>query len=291
MLIDGVRRFNRTVTQRIGALDDAYLSRGRPLGQARLLWEIGTDGCEVRTLRTRLELDSGYLSRLLRALETDGLIEVETGGGDGRVRTARLTAAGRAERSVLDQGSDELARSLLAPLTDRQRERLVTAMAQVERLLTAAQIEIGAADPRTPEARHCLGAYFAELAERFDAGFDPKVSISAHDAELTPPAGVLLVATLHGEPIGCGALKFHGGDGIVEVKRMWVSRDVRCLGVGRRLLTELETHAVRHGARTLRLETNRNLGEAIALYRSCGYHEVDAFNDEPYAHHWFEKTP
>src|SRR5262245_25400966 len=128
MLIDGVRRFNRTVTQRIGALDDAYLSRGRPLGQARLLWEIGPDGCEVRTLRTRLGLDSGYLSRLLRSLETEGLIEVDTDGGDGRVRTARLTTAGRAERKVLDQGSDELARSLLAPLTERQRERLVTAM-------------------------------------------------------------------------------------------------------------------------------------------------------------------
>lgn len=290
MLIDGVRRFNRTVTQRIGALDDAYLSRGRPLGQARLLWEIGPDGCKVRALRTRLELDSGYLSRLLRSLETDGLIEVEADGGDGRVRTARLTAAGRAERSVLDQRSDELASSLLAPLTDRQRERLVTAMAQVERLLASSQVEIGAADPGTPEARHCLGAYFAELAERLDAGFDPTVSISAHDAELTPPAGVLLVATLHGEPIGCGALKLHPDDGIAEVKRMWVSPDARGLGLGRRLLTELETRAVHHGAHTLRLETNRNLGEAIALYRSCDYREVDPFNDEPYAHHWFEKT-
>jgi DNA-binding MarR family transcriptional regulator/GNAT superfamily N-acetyltransferase len=291
MLIDGVRRFNRTVTQRIGALDDAYLSRGRPLGQARLLWEIGPDGCEVRVLRTRLGLDSGYLSRLLRSLETDGLIKVETDSGDGRVRTARLTAAGRAERSVLDQGSDELACSLLAPLSERQRERLVTAMAQVERLLTSSQVEIGAADPRTPEARHCLGAYFAELAERFDAGFDPTASISAYDAELTPPAGVVLVATLRGEPIGCGALKLHADDRIAEIKRMWVSRDVRGLGLGRRLLTELETHAAHHGARIFRLETNQNLGEAIALYRSCGYREVEPFNDEPYAHHWFEKRP
>jgi GNAT superfamily N-acetyltransferase len=245
----------------------------------------------MRALRARLALDSGYLSRLLRSLETDGLIEVETDEDDARVRTARLTPAGRAERSVLDEGSDELACSLLAPLTDRQRERLVTAMAQVERLLTSSQVEIGAAGPRTPVARHCLGAYFAELAERFEAGFDPAASISADDDELTPPAGVLLVATLRGEPVGCGALKLHAGDGIAEVKRMWVSRDVRGLGLGRRLLTELETHAVRHGARTLRLETNGSLGEAIALYRSCGYREVDPFNDEPYAHHWFEKTP
>src|SRR5947209_15417770 len=93
-LVGRVRQFNRTVTQRVGALDDAYLSRGRPLGQARLLWEIGPHGCEVRSLRARLELDSGYLSRLLRALQADGLVAVDPDGADARVRTARLTPAG-----------------------------------------------------------------------------------------------------------------------------------------------------------------------------------------------------
>jgi ribosomal protein S18 acetylase RimI-like enzyme len=72
---------------------------------------------------------------------------------------------------------------------------------------------------------------------------------------------------------------------------MWVAPSVRGLGRGRRLLTELETHAAAHGARTLRLETNRTLDEAIALYRSAGYREVAPFNAEPYAHHWFEKAP
>src|SRR4051794_17214475 len=108
-LIDRVRRFNRAVTSRVGALDDAYLSRGRPLGQARLLWEIGTGRSEVRALRARLDLDSGYLSRLLRALEADGLAVVGAADADGRVRTVRLTAAGLAERAVLDARSDELA--------------------------------------------------------------------------------------------------------------------------------------------------------------------------------------
>src|ERR1700761_6478039 len=100
-----LRGFNRAVPQRVGALNDAFLSRDRPLGQARLLWEIGPDGDDVRALRSRLDLDSGYLSRLLRALETDGLITVEPGGTDARVRTARLTPAGQAERAVLDQRS------------------------------------------------------------------------------------------------------------------------------------------------------------------------------------------
>src|SRR6516162_9710849 len=146
-LISQVRRFNRTVTQRVGALDDAFLARGRPLGQARVLWEIGPDGCDVRRLRARLDLDSGYLSRLLRALEDDGLITVEPSDADRRVRTARLTGRGLAERAVLDQLSDDAARSILRPLSARQRDRLVTAMAEVERLLAASAIQIAECDP------------------------------------------------------------------------------------------------------------------------------------------------
>ena len=287
--INQVRRFNRTVTQRVGALDDAFLARGRPLGQARLLWEIGPDGRDVRDLRARLELDSGYLSRLLRALEHDGLVTVEVNGADGRLRTVRLTVAGGAERAELDRRSDETAASLLRPLSEGQRGRLVIAMAEVERLLTASAIVTGVRDPRDPDARYCLRAYVDELAGRFDDGFDPARSISAADHEMTPPAGLFLVATLHGEPAGCGALKFHPG-APAEIKRMWVAPSVRGLGLGRRLLAELEACAAAHDVRVLRLETNRALAEAIGLYQAAGYHEVPAFNDEPYAHHWFEKT-
>ena len=287
-MIETVRRFNRTVTQRIGALSDVFLTRGRPLGQARLLWEIGPGGGDVRDLRARLDLDSGYLSRLLRSLERDRLITVRAGEADGRRRTARLTTAGEAERAELDRLSDQAAASLLGPLSAGQRERLVTAMAEVERLMTASAIEISVRDPRDPDARHCLRAYVEELAGRFDGGFDPGRSISAADHEMTPPAGLFLVATLHGEPVGCGALKFHPGEP-AGVKRMWVAGSVRGLGLGRRLLAELEARAAAHGVRALRLETNRTLTEAISLYRAAGYREVPAFNDEPYAHHWFEK--
>jgi ribosomal protein S18 acetylase RimI-like enzyme len=288
-LVGQVRRFNRTVTQRIGALNDAFLSRGRPLGQARVLWEIGPAGRDVRALRSRLDLDSGYLSRLLRTLEQDGLVAVERSGTDGRVRTARLTSRGLAERTVLDRRSDDAAVAILEPLSAGQRTRLVTAMAEVERLLVASAVHVARCDPRHPDARFCLRAYFTELGERFDGGFDPGRSISADDTELTPPAGLLLVATLQGEPVGCGALKFHDG-APAELKRMWVAPAARGLGLGRRLLACLEAEAAAAGARTARLETNRTLTEAISLYRASGYREVAAFNDEPYAHHWFEKT-
>jgi len=288
-LIESVRRFNRTVTQRIGALDDSFLSRGRPLGQARLLWEIGSAGARIRALRSRLGLDSGYLSRMLRALEAEGLITVSAADDDKRVRAVRLTQAGLAERAELDRRSDEMAAAVLRPLTSRQRDRLTAAMDEAELLLTASMIEIAATDPRHPHARFCLQAYFTELASRFDSGFDPARSIPAAEEDLIPPAGVLLVATLHDEPVGCGALKYHGA-GPAEVKRMWVSPAVRGLGLGRRLLGELEVSAAAHRIRVLRLETNRALTEAIELYRSAGYREVGAFNTEPYAHHWFEKT-
>lgn len=283
-----MRSFNRTVTERVGALNDAFLARDRPLGQARLLWEIGPHGVDVRLLRSRLDLDSGYLSRLLRALENDGLVVVAQSESDGRVRTARLTESGLAERAELDRRADDLADSILRPLSGRQRDRLVSAMAEVERLLVASMVEIAVRDPRLPDARACLRAYFDELARRFEAGYDPSKGVSASDEEMTPPAGLFLVARLHDEPVGCGALKFRQGEP-AEIKRMWVAPSARGLGLGRRLLAELEARAAADQVTRVRLETNRNLTEAIGMYRSAGYHEVDPFNDEPYAHHWFEK--
>jgi ribosomal protein S18 acetylase RimI-like enzyme len=106
---------------------------------------------------------------------------------------------------------------------------------------------------------------------------------------MTLPAGLFLLATLYGESVGCGALKFHR-DAPAEIKRMWVSPAVRGLGLGRRMLAELEARAKNHGAAVVRLETNRTLAEAISLYRSSGYREVRPFNAERYAHHWFEKA-
>jgi len=290
-MVAQVRKFNRTVTQRVGALNDRYLARDRSLGESRLLWEIGAggaDGRDVRYLRTQLELDSGYASRLLRSLEAVGLITVRTNDSDKRVRIARLTARGVRERTVLEQLSDDLAVSMLAPLTGQQRSRLVAAMAEVERLLALATVKITPTDPADPLAQHCLREYFAELDRRFEGGFDPALGLPVDNQDMRPPAGVFLLALAGAEPIGCGALKFEGGE-LAYLKRMWIADSARGLGIGRRLLSELETHAARRGARAVRLETNRALTEAIALYRSAGYVEVPAFNDEAYAHHWFVK--
>ncbi|MFJ6200093.1 GNAT family N-acetyltransferase [Micromonospora sp. NPDC092111] len=287
-LTEIVRRFNRTVTQRVGALDDRYLTRDRPLAQARLLWEIGPAGTEVVALRTRLDLDAGYLSRLLRALEREGLVSVAAADGDARVRTARLTDAGRAEWDALDRMSDERAWSVLAPLSESQRRRLTDAMAEVERLLVASLVTIRPCHPGDPRARACLRAYGRELAGRFDGGFDPGRS-GVDDEEMTPPNGLFLLATLSTEAVGCGALRLRP-DEPAEIKRVWVSESVRGLGVGRRLMGELERRTAAAGADSVRLDTNRGLTEAIRLYRALGYREIPAYNSNPYAHHWFGKT-
>ncbi|MDW6061683.1 helix-turn-helix domain-containing GNAT family N-acetyltransferase [Streptomyces sp. FXJ1.4098] len=286
--IDQVRRFNRTVTERVGVLHDHYLGRDRPIGEARLLWEIGEQGQDVRRLRERLGLDSGYVSRLLRSLERDGLVTLEPHPEDRRVRTVRLTDAGRAERATLDRRSDELAGSLLQPLNAAQRTRLVAAMAEVDRLLTAATVTVDAVDPDHPDAQHCLRSYFTELQERFETGFDPARSLLPDAGELRPPRGLFLVARLHGEPVGCAGLKLPP-TAPAEIKRMWVAPHTRGLGLARRFLAELETRAAEHGRDVLRLDTNKALDAAIGLYHSFGFQEVAAFNDEPYAHHWFEK--
>ncbi len=287
-LVQAVRCFNRLVTQRIGALENSYLHRGRPLGEARMLYEIGLDGGEVRALREKLGLDSGYVSRLLRSLEEQDLVQVRSDDADGRVRRASLTRKGRAELKAYDRGSDALAASILAPLSVTQRHRLVAAMSELELLIRAAAVDIRIEDPGSHDARWCLEAYFNELAVRFETGFDVAKSNSARAEELTPPAGYFVVARLDGRPAGCGALKVKDAN-IGEIKRMWTAPFARGLGVARRVLDALEVKAREVGITTLRLETNAALHEAQALYRGSGYREVEPFNDEPYAHHWFEK--
>jgi DNA-binding MarR family transcriptional regulator len=283
-----IRSFNRAVTQRVGALEVDYLRRGRPLAEARLLFEIGDDGVDVRRLRSKLKLDSGYLSRLLQSLTTQGLIAVTKGAGDGRRRRVSLTRKGNAERAAYDKLSDKLAASMLAPLDASERSRLLTAMGEVERLIRAALVELAAEAPDSADARRCLDAYFRELEARFENGFDAVTDHSARAEAMTPPSGLFVIARLDGDAIGCGGFK-RVDKTTGEIKRVWTAPSARGLGVARRVVRTLEAAAIEAGLKTLRLDTNRALTEAHALYRGEGYREIDRFGDNPYAHHWFEK--
>ena len=275
-----VRRFNRFVTQQVGALNDRYLGH-RPLGESRVLFEIGAGGATPRDVRARLGLDSGYVSRLIGSLRRDGLVEERPDRADRRTKRLCLTAAGRAERNELDRISDGLAASVLAPLDGEQRAALLRAQSEVVRLLAISMLTIECEDGSSPDARWCLGHYFAELRERFEESFDPERTLPADSS-------IFLVARMNGQPAGCGALKTLE-PGLGEILRMWVDHAYRGLGIGARMLAALEAEAAVLGHRAVRLYTNRALAEAKAMYRSHGYAEIPRYNDDPYANHWFEK--
>jgi DNA-binding MarR family transcriptional regulator/GNAT superfamily N-acetyltransferase len=282
-----VRSFNRLVARQVGALNDRYLGR-RPLGEARVLFEIGPDGATPRDVRARLGLDSGYLSRMIHSLQNGGLVEETPNPADRRTKRLRLTAAGRSEMRELDRLADGLAASALAPLTDDERARLLRAQSEVRHLLAISMLTIGPEDPATSDARWCLAHYFAELGERFEERFDPQRTLPADGNDLVPPSGAFLLARFGGQPAGCGALKTLA-PGTGEIVRMWVDRAHRGLGLGTRILHALEERAAAMGHRRVRLYTNRSLAEAKAMYRDNGYMEIARYNDDPYADHWFEK--
>jgi ribosomal protein S18 acetylase RimI-like enzyme len=152
-----------------------------------------------------------------------------------------------------------------------------------------ADVDIREVAPAEEGAQQCLHAYEAELDERFDTGFDVDAALPLPADELRAPVGCFLVAYRDGAAVGCGGLKLHG-TGPAEIKRVWVDPSARGLGLARRLLDELEDRARAAGAPAVRLDTNRTLVEAIAMYRKLGYVEIAPFNQEPFAHHWFEKV-
>ena len=144
------------------------------------------------------------------------------------------------------------------------------------------------ADPQSPEARACLAAYYAELAQRFAGGFDVALSRDPEAAAMRPPRGAFLIARVNAAPRGCVALKGSGaGEG--EIKRLWVSPEARGMGLARRLMAAAEEAARALGLVVLRLDTNSALPEAVALYRRSGWREIPRFNDDPYPDLFFEK--
>src|SRR5437773_4414020 len=229
--VEQVRQFNRLVTQRVGALDDHFLGRGRPLGASRLLYEIGARGADLRALRQRLGLDAGYVSRLTKALVKEGLIQLAPAAGDQRVRRARLTARGRREIRELNDRSDRLAARLLGAVSPKYRERLVAAMAEVHSVLRAAGLVIERVDPASPAARWCVAQYFAEPDRRFPAALDPADSLPADDRDLVPPRGAFLVASIDGESGAGGCMKTTASQ-VGSLKRVWVACGARGFGIG-----------------------------------------------------------
>jgi DNA-binding MarR family transcriptional regulator/RimJ/RimL family protein N-acetyltransferase len=287
--IDTLRRFNRAWSQRVGALEDSFLGTGRSLGASRLLFEMGTDGAGVLELRRRLGLDSGYLSRLLRGLEDEGLVEVRPDPADQRRRVVVPTASGRRAIARLDDRSERRALDLVGPLGPSQRRRLVEALGTAGRLIRAATVSFEEVPAGSPDAVDAVRRYFAELDERFPGGFDPGDAATSDVAGMSPPDGAFLVGRIDGEVMACGGVQRHSRT-VGEIKRMWIAPDWRGCGLGARTLAALEDEARRLGYRKVHLDTNGTLVEAIAMYERSGYHAIERYNDNPYAQAWFAKS-
>jgi DNA-binding MarR family transcriptional regulator/ribosomal protein S18 acetylase RimI-like enzyme len=287
--IEVLRQFNRFYTQTIGVLSDRYLGQARPLGESRLLFEIGGTGgtgADVRELRGRLDLDAGYVSRMLRSLQDQGLVLVRSHPGDNRARVAELTPAGQRELAGLNERAATVARGLLEPLTQSARAEVIQAMETIRRRLRLTAITVGVTDPVSAIARRCLDAFASELERRFPGGFDRRDLIAP--AEARGKRGAFVVVREGDEPAGCGVVSTMA-PGVAEIRHVWVAPGARRLGLGRRILTELERQACARGLTTVRLDTHEVLSEAIAMYRASGYHEIPRYHDNPYAYHWFEK--
>ena len=281
-----VRRFNRAVTLEVGALDTSFLGRGRPLGSARVLNVVGRGASDVAEVRAALGLDSGLMSRLLRGLEEEGLIETLSHPEDARRRVVKLTEAGRGEFAAYEALSDAQARAMLG--RHSRPEVLLAAMDIVASAFGRDRVALEEMDPRSQEARFCLGEYYAELARRFESGFDVSRSRDPEAEDMIRPRGAFLVAMSDGLPIGCAGLKASGNKA-AEVKRVWVSPSARGLGLARQLMDAIESAAQSLGVKILRLDTNSALSEALSLYRNSGWIEIDRFNDDPYPDVFFEK--
>ncbi len=284
--ITRVRNFSRLVAIEVGALEDSFLNRGRPLGSARVLNAIGLGYVNVSDLRAFLKLDTGLLSRLLRGLEAEGMIETNPNPVDLRSRTTKLTQKGEEEFEVYETLSNERAAGILAK--HKNARHLLNAMDIVTIALSREDIVFHEVNYTSDVATKCLNAFATELSERLNTGFDLENSGDPELSQMQRPHGTFVVAQLGDMPLGCVGVKGNG-TAVAEIKRMWIAPAARGLGLARRLMKTSEDAARALSITTLRLDTNRILFEAVNLYKNMGWTEIDRFNDDPYPDIFFEK--
>ena len=295
--IETIREFNRFYTRRIGVLHEGLLNSRFTLTESRLLWELAhRDDLTATQLAREIELDPGYLSRLLRNFKERGLIKSRRSAEDARNQHLNLSAAGRRAFAPLDERSRADVAALLAKLAEAQQQQLLEAMARIEQLL-------GESHSRKPPyllrphragdigwvvSRHGalyareyawttqFEALVARIAADFIDRFEPqREACWIAERDSTNVGSVFLVQardeTSH-EPI----------DGTAQLRLLLVEPSARGLGIGERLVTECEHFARQAGYRKIMLWTNANLSAARNIYRKAGYQMVHSE-----AHHSF----
>lgn len=272
-----VRAFNRFYTRVIGVLDGGHLGTRFSLVEARLLYELaGTAESGVSDLRQRLDLDAGYLSRILGRLEGDGLVRREQHPGDARRQLVILTGAGQTAFADLDRRQVAAVEDLLRPLRPDQREALTRAMRTITDLLEP-RSERRAFVLRPPApgdlgwvvSRH--GALYAR-EYGWDATFEAMVAriVADYAAGHDPAREAGWIAEVDGERAGC-VFCMRKSDSVAQLRLLLVEPRARGLGVGGRLVGECVSFARRAGYQQMVLWTNDVLTAARRIYQRAGF--------------------
>lgn len=276
--VAAVRRFNRFYTRRIGVLTDHYLGKEYTLPEARVLYELGHDGPTTATqLGRALDLDLGYLSRLLQGLKRRRLVQVTPSAEDGRQRALSLTPAGRRAYAGLDESSRRATGEMLKPLEKAHREHLVAAMGAVQRLLAKEQPEIRLRPHRAGDMGWVVARHGALYAKEYGWGarFEALVAdvVAAFLRNFDARRERCWIAEAGGEPVG-SVLLVKKDATTAQLRLLLLEPRARGQGLGRRLVEECIAFARRCGYRKLMLWTHENLTAARAIYAKAGFRLV-----------------
>jgi DNA-binding MarR family transcriptional regulator/GNAT superfamily N-acetyltransferase len=278
MHVDAVRRFNRFYTRRVGALRAGLLSSPHPLPEARLLYELGSRGtCSAADLGRDLDLDAGYLSRLLQSLKRRGLLRAARSAQDARRSELSLTARGRKAYAQLDSRSRDEVAGMLGGLAGGERERLVGAMRTVEGLLEGKPADVALRAHRPGDIGWVVSRHGALYAAEYgwDERFEALVAQIAAKfiQQLDPARERCWIAEAAGEPLGC-VFVVRQSAATAKLRLLLVEPRARGSGLGRRLVRECIAFARDKGYRKLVLWTQSNLAAARAIYKAEGFNLV-----------------
>jgi DNA-binding MarR family transcriptional regulator/GNAT superfamily N-acetyltransferase len=294
-VIARVRAFNRFYTNVIGVLSEGLLDSPYSLTEARLIFELAQrDATEVTALRHDLDIDAGYLSRLLARFEADGLITRARSATDGRRQVIRLTATGRAAYEMLDERSVGEVHRLLQPLTDERRRRLVAAMDAIEEVLAETR------SPRSYVLRPLRPGDFGWVVHRhgvlyaaeygWDATFEALVArvvadyVDKHEARRENA----WIAEVAGEPVGC-VFCVRRDDTTAQLRLLLVEPSCRGMGIGARLVDECLSFARLAGYKSIMLWTNDVLGDARRVYERAGFRLAEQGEHHSFGHDLVEQ--
>ena len=279
--VAAARRFGRFYTQRIQALQEAYLETGWSLAESRVIYELASrNATTAAELARELGLDGGYLSRILRRFEADGLLARQRSDEDGRARVLRLTTQGRAAFAPLDARQDALVAELLAGLPDAAATDLIEAMRRIEGLLGGTPSRAWVLRGLRPgDLGWVVSRHGALYAQEYGWTTEFEVLVAGIVAEamaaFDPVREGAWIAERDGVPVGSVFL-VRAGDDTAKLRMLLVEPSARGLGIGARLVEECTGFARRAGYRRITLWTHSVLTAARRLYARAGYRIVES---------------